>query len=96
MFSTVIHPHEVSKWAKLTAVVIDQSQVRTRYVPGTEDVEELEKRTKFDRASLPEIGLVPAAHQSELLVVFNGGFKPRHGRWGMMVAGLELLAPREG
>jgi hypothetical protein len=37
---------------------------------------------------------VPEADREKLVAAFNGGFKAEHGKFGMMVAGHELLAPR--
>jgi hypothetical protein len=94
MMKTVIHPHKVSRWAKLTVAVMDQNRVRVGYVPGRADVEEIAKltRTQLDGVGT---GLVPEADLGDLLVVFNGGFKPRHGRWGMKSAGRVLLEARK-
>lgn len=90
MFETVVHPHPVSRFITVTVVAIDLARVEPYWVPGTDD-------PKLDQ--LPDSvtpGLIPAAHHDRLLVVTNGGFAPRHGKWGMGVAGVTLVEPREG
>src|SRR5690606_5710474 len=95
VYRTVIHPHPVSKWAKLTLAAIDLRHVRVDYSPGTEDATELESRGGVAPPKDMLIGLVPENQQASLLAVFNGGFKPRHGRWGMRAHGITLLPARE-
>ncbi len=90
-YVTTIHPHRVSRFKKLTAVVLDLTQVRVGYVPGREDV--ADARTAPARPTWAP-GLVAPADTPRLLAIFNGGFKPRHGRWGMMAGGTELVPPR--
>jgi hypothetical protein len=40
-------------------------------------------------------GLVPQAHQPDLIAVFNGGFMAKHGRYGMMIDGDVFLPARD-
>lgn len=94
-YRTVIHPHVVSRWAKLTVVAIDLSGVRVGYVPGKADVESLKALGGSPPAPSERVGVVPDNQREALLVVFNGGFKPRHGRWGMRAGGTTLLPPRD-
>jgi hypothetical protein len=92
MFKTVIHPHPVSKWVTLTVAAIDLCHVSVQYVPGTADV----KDTKTDPEQLPVTpGHVPEQDRDALLAVFNGGFKPHHGGWGMLVRSVQVVPPRE-
>lgn len=88
MYRSTVHPHEVSKWKKLTLVAIDLRRVDVHYQPGSADV----KQEQLADGSVP--GLVRERHVDDLLVVFNGGFKPRHGGWGMYVADTELVPPK--
>ncbi|HHH29392.1 MAG TPA: hypothetical protein ENK57_13745 [Polyangiaceae bacterium] len=90
MFKTVIHPHAVSRFITVTVVAIDLARVEPFWVPGTDD-------PRLDQLP-PNVtpGLIPIAHHDRLLVVTNGGFAPRHGRWGMGVAGVTLVDPRAG
>jgi hypothetical protein len=39
--------------------------------------------------------LVPAEEQARLVAVFNGGFQPMHGRWGMRIADHVILPPKD-
>ena len=81
MFKTVIHPHDVSRFISVTVVAIDLSRVEPYWVPGTDD-------PRLDQ--LPDTatpGLIPTVHHDKLLVVTNGGFAPRHGRWEWASAG---------
>lgn len=93
MFKTVIHPHRISKWKRLTVVAIDLRHTTLHHAPGSEDAKELGAAAPSAAAAAP--GLIPEHHHDTLLAVFNGGFKPRHGRWGMMVNQRVLVAPRE-
>jgi len=92
MYRTVIHPHAVSKWVKVTLVAVDLRHAVLHYVPGTEDVKDLGE----DPEGLPVApGIIPTSEQDHLLAVFNGGFKPRHGNWGIRIGSKVLVAPRE-
>lgn len=86
---TVVHPHRLSRFVTVTVVAIDLSRVEPFWVPGTDDP----KLDELPTSVTP--GLIPAAHHDDLLVVTNGGFAPRHGRWGMGTAGTTLVDPRE-
>jgi hypothetical protein len=86
---TVVHPHAESKWITVTIAAIDLARVAVHLVPGTEDLE---------WAKLPvtdSSGLVPAADRERLLAVMNGGFQPKHGRWGLVAEGTVVTPPRE-
>ncbi|HEX6272242.1 MAG TPA: phosphodiester glycosidase family protein [Polyangiaceae bacterium] len=84
---TVIHPHEASRFIAVILVAIDLEAVRIGYMPGTDDLGG--KKVPFAP------GLVPAAERQRLLAVFNGGFQPRHGRWGMKLGESTILPPRD-
>jgi hypothetical protein len=87
LYTTVLHPHEASKFITLTLVAVDLSATRLSFLPGTDDVGE--RKVPFSP------GLVPAAERERLIAAFNGGFMPRHGRWGMRVGETTILPPRE-
>ena len=40
-------------------------------------------------------GLIPLGERAQLLAAFNGGFKAEHGRYGMHVDGVTLIAARD-
>lgn len=91
LYKTVIHPHQVSHWQTLTVVAIDLNRVSVGYVPGQKDLEDLKSCGGMVPGKDIRAGLVPEAHKVRLLAVFNGGFQPRHGRWGMRVDRTTLL-----
>ena len=84
---TVIHPHEASRFITVTVVAIDLGATQLGYMPGTEDLGGL----KVSFAA----GLVPEPERARLLAVFNGGFQPRHGRWGMKLGETTVVPPRD-
>jgi hypothetical protein len=87
LYTTLIHPHEASRFITLTLVAIDLTRVRIELMPGVDDV------GKLAVSFTP--GLVPKPEQERLLAAFNGGFMPQHGRWGMRLGETTLLPPRD-
>jgi hypothetical protein len=87
LFHTTLHPHPVSAFDSLTLVAIDLARAEVRFMPGSRDpgADQLD----------PPAGLVPEAERDALIAVFNGGWLPRHGRWGMAAADRVLLPPRQ-
>lgn len=86
LYRTTVHPHHTSKFVRLDVVAIDLRSVELHWVPGTLDDE---KGVLTERERL---GLIPAEHHEATRLVFNGGFQPRHGRWGL-VQGDRVLQP---
>jgi hypothetical protein len=88
MVVTLLHPHPVSRFLSVHVVAIDLSRVELGWLPGTADV---------DAKTLPSVsvGLVPAEQQARLVAVFNGGFQPAHGRWGMYLRPHVMVPPRD-
>lgn len=86
----VIHPHEASRFQKLVLAAFDLRHLTVHHMAGQADVLDV-KHPELET----QAGLVPADVQSRLLAVFNGGFQPRHGRWGMLSLGKQLIPPRE-
>ena len=88
MAATLLHPHPVSRFLSVHVVAIDLSRIELGWLPGTADV---------DAKTLPDVsvGLVPVEQQSRLIAVFNGGFQPMHGRWGMRVGRHVIVPPRD-
>lgn len=84
----VIHPHEASRFQVLTVAAFDLEALRLAHVAGRKDVEDLGRNDLVRQAGL-------VGKTSSLLAVFNGGFQPRHGRWGMLSLGVPLIPPRE-
>jgi hypothetical protein len=87
VYSTVLHPHETSRFITITIAAIDLTRVRLEFLPGVDDVGK--QQVPFTP------GLVPSAEQSRLIAVFNGGFMPQHGRWGMRLGETTVLPPRD-
>ncbi|NUQ73016.1 MAG: phosphodiester glycosidase family protein [Polyangiaceae bacterium] len=89
LYQTVAHPHPIKKYVYVTIVAIDRSRVDLHLVAGT-----LEPESKTVPAERRP-GLIPQAHQDDLIAVFNGGFMAKHGRYGMMIDGDIFLPPRD-
>lgn len=87
LHKTTIHPHPDSRFISLTVVAIDLKQVTVGFVPGSEDVGD-------DKVPFAP-GLVPVEQQPRLLAIFNGGFQPQHGRWGMRLDETTVVTPRD-
>ena len=89
LYRATVHPHSIKPHVYAAIVAIDLTRTEVTLVPGTEEPETKavgeEKRT----------GLVPRERLDDLLVVFNGGFMTKHGKYGMMMDGVEFLKPRE-
>ncbi|MBK8256295.1 MAG: phosphodiester glycosidase family protein [Polyangiaceae bacterium] len=89
LYRTTVHPHPIKGFIYAAIVAIDLTRTHIQLVAGTEEPE-----TK----TVPEskrTGLVPLDKQDDLLVIINGGFMAKHGKYGMMVGGDEFLTPRE-
>jgi hypothetical protein len=71
----------------LTLVAVDLTRASLHFMPGTADVPQ--KELPFTP------GLVPKSELSRVLAAFNGGFMPRHGRWGMRLGDVTVLPPRK-
>lgn len=89
MVRTTVRPHEVSRFHSLHVVALDLSRLVLHYMPGADDMGN-------ERLPAPyQPGLVPEDHRTDVLVAFNGGFMPQHGRWGMKAAGVVIVPPRQ-
>lgn len=86
----VIHPHEASRFIKLTVAAFDLRKLSLGHVPGAQDVLDVSHPELSEGA-----GLVPVEERDALFAIFNGGFQPRHGRWGMLSFGEKLIPPRD-
>ncbi len=86
----VIHPHEASRFIKMSVVALDLRHLSLAHVAGSQDVLDVNHPELS-----PAAGLVPSDRRGSVFSVFNGGFQPRHGRWGMLSLGEQLIPPRE-
>jgi hypothetical protein len=84
---TVLHPHPTSRFITVTIAAIDLSRTRFGFVPGTDD-------PKPANDPSHRAGLVPPETLPHAVAVFNGGFQPQHGWWGMRSGPHELVRPR--
>jgi len=82
-----IHPHKIKKWVTVTAIAFDLQATELHLVAGTE--EPMSNAVPAER----RMALVPEDVYPGLLAVFNGGFKARHGNFGMMLDGDEYVPP---
>ena len=86
---TVVHPHPESRFITVTVAAMDLSRLSIHQVIGTDDL---------TWAKLPvgtSSGLVPEADRTTLVLVMNGGFQPKHGRWGLSANGVVVTPPRK-
>ena len=74
-------------YAGIALVRIDLSKLKLHIEPGFLEP----SHTKDTVNAIPNLGLTPAADQSNLAAGFNGGFKAVNGYYGMMVNGVTLL-----
>lgn len=89
MFQTVVHPHPVSKFIEVTIAAIDLKSAALHLVAGTDDPDVSKLGSEY------HAGLVAPGDMQSVVAVFNGGFMPQHGHWGMMVEGQTLVPPRD-
>ena len=79
-------------YTAVALVRIDLSKLQLHIMPGS-----IEPAHPSGIAqAIPDLGMVPAVEQSQLVAAFNGGFKQVHGYYGMMVDGITLLPPQDG
>lgn len=74
-------------YAGVALVRIDLSKLKLHMTPGFLEP----SHTKEIVTAIPNLGLMPAADQANLVAGFNGGFKAVNGQYGMMVNGVTLL-----
>jgi hypothetical protein len=89
IYRTIVHPDPERAYAELFVFALDLSKLRLHAVAGS-----IEPKTENPLPGVTRAGLVPEVDRKRLVAAFNGGFKVEHGRFGMMVGGTELVAPR--
>jgi hypothetical protein len=89
-YRTFLHPDPKRPYAIAAVVAFDLDRTTLGFVLGTQ---EPASEVAFDRP-----GTIPAYDRrpGKLLAAFNGGFKTRHGSFGVMVGGVVLIPPRDG
>jgi len=86
LYQTTLHPHPNSPYVSVVLVAVDLEKLELGFMPGAADVAS---------GPLPfAAGLVPPERRDHLVAVFNGGFQPRHGHWGMMLGETTVVPPR--
>jgi hypothetical protein len=84
-----VHPHPESRFVAVTIAAMDLERLALHLTPGTEDL-------AWAKLPLGEAaGLVPASDRDALVLVMNGGFQPKHGRWGLAASGVVVTPPRK-
>src|SRR5690606_10695021 len=77
-------------WAEVFVVAMDTRAIELHMLAGTKEP----VATEPEAANISRPGVIPEAHRSTVLAAFNGGFKTEHGKYGMAVDGVTLIAPR--
>jgi hypothetical protein len=91
LYKTLLHPDLERSFAEVFIVAVDLRRARLHAVAGTVEPEaSTDEGRRYVRT-----GLIPAAHRGSLVAAFNGGFKTEHGRYGMKVDTVTLLAARD-
>jgi hypothetical protein len=89
-YRTFLQPDKQRPYAVVAVVAFNLRATRLHFVLGTlEPVSDV---------AIARPGTIPAKDQQagRLLATFNGGFKARHGHFGVMVDGTVLIPPRFG
>jgi hypothetical protein len=89
LYRTIVHPDPERTYAELFVFALDLSRLKVHAVAGS-----VEPKSAESEPTVARPGVIPEADRERLVAAFNGGFKAEHGRFGMMVDGTELLAPR--
>lgn len=89
LFKSMVHPDARRSFAVLAVVAIDTESLDLHLMAGTKEPTSYRVRRE-DRP-----GMVPEEHHDDLIAAFNGGFKTTHGHYGMMLDGVEFVAPRD-
>jgi hypothetical protein len=92
MYRTLIHPDPERSYSELFVVTMPASEIVLRLVAGTQEPES----DSPELARLEPRGLIAPEDSPRLLAAFNGGFRARHGRHGMITGGVILVPLRDG
>ena len=91
VYKTLLHPDPERTFAEVFIIAVDLRRTRLHAVAGTSEPE----ASTAEGRRYARTGVIPEAHRGSPVVAFNGGFKTEHGRYGMKVDRVTLLAPRE-
>lgn len=84
-----VHPDKLKRHVFVTLMAFDRTRLKLHLESGTQEPES--KAVAADQRT----GLVPATLHDALVVVFNGGFKAKHGSYGMMLRGDTYIPPKD-
>ena len=89
-YRAFLHPDPRRPYATAGIIAFDLKAIRLHFVLGTKE--------PFSRVKIQRPGRIPPQdfRCGRLIAVFNGGFKARHGHFGVMVHGVTVLPPRQG
>ncbi|HVP57980.1 MAG TPA: phosphodiester glycosidase family protein [bacterium] len=89
-YRTFLQPDSTRPYAVVAIVAFDLEKTALEFVLGTEE--------PASKVSVDRPGTIPAVDRcpGRLLAVFNGGFKARHGYFGVRVGGVTVIPAREG
>ena len=92
-FRTFLQPDPQRPYAQAAIVAIDLTGARLHYVLGSVEPVAFDHTLQINRP-----GRIPPSDfkSGSLVAAFNGGFRTRHGQFGVMINGVVLLAPRDG
>lgn len=89
-YRTFLQPDPQRPYAVAAMVAFDLNATRLKFVLGSSEPE--------STVTINRPGRIPAndLRSGTLLAAFNGGFKARHGHFGVGVNGITVLPPRDG
>jgi hypothetical protein len=90
LFKTLLHPDKNRSWAEVFVVAMDARTIELHMLAGTKEP----IATEPEAEGMVRPGVIPKEHHDLVLAAFNGGFKTEHGKYGMRVNGITLIAPR--
>jgi hypothetical protein len=90
IYRTILHPDAQRSYAELFVFALDLKSVQVHAAAGSVEP----KSVALKNGVVKDAGLVRDEHAAQVVAAFNGGFKAEHGQYGMMVDGVELLAPK--
>lgn len=89
LYRSLVHPDPKRSFAAVAIVAIDLTRIDLRLMPGTKEP------SSISVPSDKRQGLIEKEDITDLVAVFNGGFKAMHGHYGMMINGQTYLPPRD-
>jgi hypothetical protein len=87
---TFVRPDPDRPYALVAIIAFDLQATRLHFVLGRDE--------PYSTVAIQRDGLIPEQDRlpGRLLATFNGGFKGRHGNFGVMVNGTQVIPPKDG